>query len=90
MKKLILTINNDDVIIYLNNTKTTEDIINHLPDKVTLEMYDEREYYFPLDFKPSLEGERLKISQMEMLLIIHHSIRSQSSMHVKRNHLVLD
>lgn len=60
MKKLILTINYNDIIIYLNNTKTAEDIINNLPHKVNLEMYDNREYYFSLDFKPSLEGEQIE------------------------------
>lgn len=56
---MLVTIKDSVIPVELNNTKTTEDFVSHLPLTVELnEMFD-REYTCILDFVPSLNGESI-------------------------------
>ena len=59
MNKMQIKVEDQIIQIDLNESSTSKDIISKLPSSITLEQYDNREYYVALDFHPSLDGEQI-------------------------------
>jgi hypothetical protein len=60
MKKMQIQTGEHKIEIELFDNETTQDIIAHFPLSLTMEQYDDREYYAILDFHPSTNGHTIE------------------------------
>jgi hypothetical protein len=56
MEKMLIQTGEHKIEVELFDNETTQDIVAHLPLSLTMERYDDREFYAILDFHPSTNG----------------------------------